>query len=263
MHDVTPSPAASQPPSPGDMTTTARQQLAPDGVLRVALNLSNSLLVSGKDADGGWRGVAPDMAAAIATELGAALELVGYATPGEVADAADTGAWAVAMIGADPARAAKIVFVEPYVEIEVGYLVPPGSALTAIGEVDRPGLRIAAYEGSAYDLWLRSHLRHATLVHGKTFDAAFERFRNEGLDALASLMPKLEADQRRWPGSRMLPGCVMAVQQSLGTARGNREAAVFLGQFVRRAKQSGWLAGLISEHGVSGLTVSPPGDAPA
>jgi len=70
----------------------AALQLAPDGVLRAALNLSNFLLVSGKDEQGEWRGVAPDLARALASALGVGVELVPFDTPAEVIRAAETGA---------------------------------------------------------------------------------------------------------------------------------------------------------------------------
>ena len=242
------------------MTThpeTAAQHLAPDGVLRVALNLSNFLLVSGKTEAGEWRGVAPDLARALARALNVAVEWVPYAAPGKVIAAADSGAWAVAFVGADPARAGSVVFADPYVEIEAGYLVPPGSPLQHADEVDRPGHRVSAFRGSAYELWLASHLTRASLVHGDTFDASFSLFRQGHADVLAGLMPKLLADRELWPGSRILQGAFMRVQQSVGTAMRNRRGADFVQQFVRDAKASGLVARLIEQHAIVGLKVAP------
>ena len=180
-----------------------------------------------------------------------------YCPVSELADAVDTGAWAIGMIGAEPARAEKISFSPAYVEIEATYLVPPGSSLQHAMEVDRPGNRIAVFAGSAYDLWLVRNVRHAQLVHADSFDAAFDRFRDEGLEALASLTQKLLADAARWPGSRILEGRFMAVQQAVGTSRKNAEAAEFLQAFVEQAKASGLVAQWIDKHKVQGLAVAP------
>ncbi len=46
------------------------EQLAPKGVLRVAINLSNFLLVTDRSAEGNPAGVSPDMAAEVARRLG-------------------------------------------------------------------------------------------------------------------------------------------------------------------------------------------------
>ena len=235
---------------------SAAQYLAPEGVLRVALNLSNFLLVSGKTPAGEWRGVAPDLARALAQALGVQVEYVAYDAPGKVIAAADSGAWAVAFVGADPARAGSVVFADPYVEIEAGYLVPPGSLLQHVDDVDRPGRRVCAFRGSAYELWLASHLAHASLVHGDTFDASFSLFRQGHADVLAGLMPKLLSDRESWPGSRILQGAFMRVQQSVGTAMRNRGGADFVQQFVRDAKASGLVARLIEQHKIVGLKVA-------
>ena len=239
-----------------ELTNKARQQLAPNGVLRAALNLSNFLLVSGKGDDGSYKGVAPDMAAAIAAKLGVDLKQVPYATPSEVSAAANSGVWDISLIGSERARAKMIAFASPYVEIEAGYMVPPGSKLQHCDEVDKAGTRIAVYEGSAYDLWMVANLKNATLVHAKTFDAAFDCFKKDGIEVLASLKEKLLSDREAWPGSRILEGRFMAVQQSIGVTRGNDDAAAFIQQFVEEAKASGAVARLIAVHKVVGLTVS-------
>jgi polar amino acid transport system substrate-binding protein len=231
----------------------AASQLAPSGTLRVALNLSNSLLVSGAGRDGDWQGVAPDLARLVAESLHLPLEFVPYETPGEVTAAAGTQAWDIAMIGADPARAASIRFTDSYVGIEAGYLVPPGSSIASLAEVDMPGRRIAAFRGSAYELWLSANLKSASIVYGSSFDEAFERFRNEGLDALASLKVKLLSDAAAWPGSRVLDGRFMTVQQAIGLSPDKPQATAFLQGFVRRAKSSGEVEALIARHAVAGL----------
>ena len=125
------------------MTHELAKELAPTGTLRAGINLSNFLLVTGKSPTGEPEGVAPDMARAIAERLGVKLKLVPFKTPGELADAAGSDVWDIGLIGAEPARAEKITFSTAYVEIEATYLVPAGSALQTVDEVDRPGVRIA------------------------------------------------------------------------------------------------------------------------
>src|SRR5580765_7519816 len=124
------------------MSDKARAELAPTGVLRAGINLSNFLLVTGRSANGDPEGVAPDMAAAIAKSLGVGVKLVPYKSPGELGDAVGSNAWDIGLIGAEPQRAEKIAFTAAYVEIEATYLVPAGSPITQISQVDRPGGRI-------------------------------------------------------------------------------------------------------------------------
>jgi polar amino acid transport system substrate-binding protein len=233
-------------------------QLAPTGALRAGINLSNFLLVTGRDEHGGPVGVAPDMARAVADRLGVPLRLVPFRSPGLVADAAGTDAWDIGLIGAEPQRAERIAFSAAYAEIEATYLVPPGSPIATIAEVDRAGVRIASTARAAYDLWLERNIAQATLLRADSIDAAFRLFTEQGLEALAGLRPRLITDAAALPGSRILDGQFSAVQQAIGTARANAAAARFLADFVEEAKAGGLVARLIDRHGVRGLSVAPP-----
>lgn len=230
-----------------------RQQLAPAGVLKAALNLSNSLLNKGRDASGQWLGVAPDLARAIADRLEVPVEFVPYAKPAEVAAAVHDGEWTIALIAADPARSGAMAFTAPYSQIEAAYMVSPGSAITRLADVDRPGIHVAAYKGSAYGLWLERNLSHAALVNGATFEEAFDRFRSGEADVLASLVPRLELDRTAWPGCRILEGLFMTVQQAVACRVQDAQAILFLREFVDAAVRRGWIADLIRAHGVQGL----------
>jgi polar amino acid transport system substrate-binding protein len=241
------------------MPQDAISELAPTGVLRTGINLGNFLLVSGKSPAGEPEGVAPDMAREIAQRLGVPVAYVPFARPGELADAAGTGVWDIGLIAAEPARAETIAFSPAYVEIEATYLVPAGSPLTTIAEVDRPGVRIAVAGRSAYDLWLTRHLRHAELVRSNGLDASFEQFATDRLDALAGLRPRLLQDVEKLPGARILAGQFTAVQQAVGTAKANAAGAAFLRDFIEEAKASGLVARLIKRHHIRGLSVAPPG----
>jgi polar amino acid transport system substrate-binding protein len=233
--------------------------LAPTGVLRAGINLSNFLLVSGRSAAGEPEGVAPDMARAIADRLGVPVAYVTFPRPGELADAAGKGIWDIGLIAAEPARAEVIAFSPAYAEIEATYLVPAGSKIGSIAEVDRAGVRIAIAARAAYDLWLTRHLQHAELVRAPSLDASYDLFVSEKLDALAGLRPRLLQDVEKLPGARILDGKFTAVQQAVGTAKANEAGARFLDAFVEDAKASGLLARLIERHHIRGLSVAPPG----
>jgi polar amino acid transport system substrate-binding protein len=241
------------------MTSTLLAQLAPTGVLRAGINMSNFLLVNARTPDGGPAGVSPSLAAAIAERLGVPVRYVPYPRPGELADDAGKDAWDIGLIGAEPQRAERIAFSPAYAEIQATYMVPEGSPIATLDQVDRPGVRIAVAARAAYDLWLERNIRQAALVRAPGLDAAFELFRDEKLEALAGLLPKLLEDRPKLPGSRILEGSFTAVQQAVGCARGMDEAAAFLRDFVEEAKASGLIARLIAQHGVEGLSVAGPG----
>jgi polar amino acid transport system substrate-binding protein len=232
-------------------------QLAPTGVLRAGINLGNILLVTGRSPSGDPEGVSPDMARAVAERLGVPVVYVPFPRPGELADAVGTNVWDVGLIGAEPSRAEKIAFTAAYTEIEATYLVPAGSPIKTIADVDRPGVRISVSARSAYDLWLTRNIKHAELVRADGLDGSYELFASRKLEVLSGLRTRLMEDAEKLPGSRVLDGQFTAVQQAIGTARSNEAAANFLRDFVEEAKASGLVARLIERHKVRGLSVAP------
>jgi polar amino acid transport system substrate-binding protein len=240
-------------------TPEAVAALAPSGILRAGINLSNFLLVSCVEDDGTPVGVSPDMAAELAVALDVEVEFITFANPGDVADAAAIGAWDVGNIGADPARAEFINFTVAYAEIESTYLVPPGSPIKTMADADQPGHQISVKDRAAYCLWLERNLQHAELVKTESLDSSFETFVAQDLDALAGLRPRLSSDAARLPGSVVLDGGYFSVQQAMGTPKDRDPAGLdFLSAFVEHAKASGRVAELITSHNADGLTVAGP-----
>ena len=231
--------------------------LAPTGTLRVGINFSNFLLTAKDPATGEARGIAPDLGRELARRLGVPVAIIGYPSPGELADDAAKNVWDVGFLGAEPQRAREIDFTAAYVEIESTYLVPPGSPIERIEDVDRPGVRIAVPGKTAYDLWLERNITQATVLREKGADNAFKRFVNEKLDVLAGLRPRLTTDCDNLPGSRLLDGRFTAVQQAAGTPKGRTVGHEHLRAFIEDVKASGLLAQLIEKNGVRGLTIAP------
>ena len=232
-------------------------ELTPTGVLRAGINMSNFLLVTGKTPSGDPVGVSPDMAAEAAKRLGVPLKLIPYKSPGELGDDAEKNVWDIGNIGAEPQRAKTIAFTAAYCEIQSTYLVPAGSPIQSIADVDKPGIRISVTGRSAYGLWLENNIKHATLMRTDTLDASFQKFVDEKLEVLAGLRPRLIDDVKKIPGARILDGQFSAVQQAMGTPKKNVAAAKWLAAFVEDAKASGLVQSFIDKHKVNGLSVAP------
>ncbi len=239
-----------------ELSPAARTQFTPTGKLRAALNLSNFLLVSKDAPDGARRGIVPDLARELGRRLLAEVEFIGYESPGKVADAAASGAWDVAFLGAEPARASEIDFTDAYLEIEATYLVPPGSPIKSVEELDRAGVRISVSGRSAYDLYLTRTLKNAELVRVDGIEASWQQFLGGKFDALAGLRPRLVTDAEKMPGARVLDGRFTAIQQAMGTPKGRPEAAKYLAAFAQEAKSSGMVAAAIERNGIRGVTVA-------
>lgn len=248
---------ASAPPVP----PAARAELAPGGKLRAGVAFSNVLLTTlGPNGEQG--GVAVELARELARRLGVPLEIIPFKSAGAAADAASTGGWDISVLGNEPQRAREIAFATPLTRIEATYLVPAGSALRSLADVDRPGIRIAVPAKSAYDLALTRIIRQARLVRITPGSAAFGQFVGDRLEALAGLKPVLLELQDKLPGSRIVDGHFSLIQHTVGTPRGRDAAAAYLREFAEDVKASGLVAEWIRRSGVRGLSVAPPGPGP-
>jgi polar amino acid transport system substrate-binding protein len=235
------------------VSPAVRTELASTGKLRVGINYGNFLLVNPDRASG----IAVDLGQELGRRLGVAVELVTFPTAGKLADAVKAGAWDVAFLGAEPQRANEIAFTAAYLEIPATYLVPAGSPIRAVAEVDRDGVRIAVAAKSAYDLYLSRSLKHAQLVRAEGIDASYELFVAQKLEVLSGLKPRLVADAEKLPGSRVLEGQFTAIQQAIGTPKQRAAGAKYLREFAEDAKASGLVAQAISRHRVRGVSVAP------
>jgi polar amino acid transport system substrate-binding protein len=233
-----------------------KNDLAPNGTLRVGLNYSNFLIVLGDGPDGEPRGIAPDLGRELARRAGLPLQYVKFDGAGKLFDAVKSGQCDVGFLGAEPQRANEVEFSPAYLELPVTFLVPPGSPIRTIADVDREGVRVSVSERSAYDLYLTRNLKKAQIIRTPGIPASFDTFIRDKLEALAGLKPKLVEEQARLPGSRILEGEVTSVQQAIGAPKGRTAATQYLREFAEDVKRSGFVARAIEKHNVRGVRVA-------
>jgi polar amino acid transport system substrate-binding protein len=234
------------------MSSIARSELSPLGKLRAGINFGNAVLAN-RDASGVPRGIAVDLAEELAQRVGVAVELVTYEAAGQMAAGAQAGSWDVAFLATDPDRAEQITFTNPYLEIDSTYLVPAGSPLRKVEDVDREGVRIVVSDRSAYDLFLTRNVKRAQLVRAPDPRSSAELFFMQKLDALAGIRPMLTQIARSQPGTHVLDGRFFVVQQAIGTPHGRDAAATYLAEFVKDIVGSGFLAKIIEKNGIVGV----------
>jgi polar amino acid transport system substrate-binding protein len=180
-----------------------------------------------------------------------------YDAAGKVVEGLKSRAWDVCFLAIDPLRAADISFTAPYAVIEGVYLVATTSPILSNAEVDRPGTRVGVIVGSAYDLFLSRELKQATIVRAATSDAVMDLWVAGKLDSVAGVKPQLEADARRIPGLRMLPGRFMAINQAMGTPRGREAGASYLHDFMEEMKACGFVAQAFAQNRIEGASIAP------
>ncbi|MGZ5118784.1 MAG: transporter substrate-binding domain-containing protein [Burkholderiales bacterium] len=234
----------------------AKAELTSTGKLRAGINFQNVLLTTlGPNGEQG--GVAVEFAHELARRLAVPLEIIPYKSAGALADSVSTGSWDISVLGDEPERAKVIAFATPLTEIEATYLVPAGSPIRSISEVDRAGIRIVSPAKSAFDLYLSRTIKNAQLVQIAGSKAAQEHFVREKLDALAGLKPGLLEFAPTLRGSRILDGNFTVVRHTVGMPRGRDAAAAYLRDLVEDVKASGLVAKWIEKSCVKGLSVAP------
>jgi len=240
-----------------EITPAVRADLAPTGRVRGAINYGNALLATRDPVTGESRGVAVDLLQDLAGRLGVPAEIVPYDSVADMGDAALSHAWDIAFLGSDPQREQVMSFTPAYLEIDATYLVPCGALFRVATEVDREGVRVAAPARANYELFLRRNLSRAHLVSTQDVEAAFNLLVTGQVDALAGLRQALLDLCRRLPGSRILEGRFMAVQQSIAVPKGRDAGLAYLRGVVEEAKRSGLVARAIEKTGASGVSVAP------
>ena len=232
------------------------KNLAPTGKLRAAINLGNPVLAQKDPAGGEPKGVTADLARELAKRAGVPLEFVTFDAAGKVFDALKTGAWDIAFLAIEPVRAAEIDFTAPYVIIEGVYMVPVGSALKTVADVDRAGVRVAVNKASAYDLFLTRTLKHAQLVRG---ESGVDLFVADKLEVAAGVKQPMVAYAKTNPNVRIMDGRFMEIRQAMGTPKGRDAAARYLRGFVEEMKASGFVAEALKRSNQPDAAVAPAG----
>jgi polar amino acid transport system substrate-binding protein len=237
-----------------------RQELAPGGRLRAAVNVANPVLFRADPATGAPGGVAADLARELARRLDVEAELLPLPSARVCVHAVQEGDAAIGFFAIDPLRGDTLHFTPPYVLMEGVYVVRADSAIARNEDVDRPGHRVAVGAGSAYALHLARAFEHARIVDAPGSGMAVEVFLRDGLEAAAGVRQQMQADVARQPGLRMLDGRFMAIHQSMATARNHGETvSAYLNAFIEDAKRQGLVSAALQRHDVQGAAVAPEG----
>ena len=237
-------------------TPQARQALAPTAKLRVALQLANPLNVVRDSASGEMTGVGFDLGKELARRIGVPFEPVLYPSVGALLDSGKSGAWDVAFVGFSPARAKEWDFTGLHLEVEFGYLIPGGSSISTMADVDRPGTRIAVQEKSGPDVFFTRTLKNAVFVRAPSNPGALEALKAGKADVMGSIKPVLFEMSKQLPGSRVLDGRPGIDPHAMAMPKGRDVGVAYARQFIEDAKSEGVIKAAIERAGLRGVTVA-------
>jgi len=237
----------------GAVDPQVQQILAPSGKLRVGLypGTPTSIL---PDAPGGPRGVGYEVGKEVARRLGVPYEPVVFARNAEVLEAVKTGTVDMAFTNASAARAKEMDFGPPYIEIELGYLIPKGQKIPTLGAVDTTGIRVGVTKGSSSEAVLSRDLNYATVVPVETVGDAVGMLAAGQLDVFATNKATLFEMSEKLPGSTVLEGKWGVERHAIAIPKGRDQGRAFVDKFTEDATSEGLVKAAIEHAGLRGAT---------
>ena len=226
------------------------KKIAPTGVLRVGVNMSNFLLVNSKDKLGVIDGVSPGIGKKLAKELNISFEIVQFANPGLLADAVDNNEWDIGNIASEKERGKTIDFSDPYVNIDANFLFREEDNFKNNNDIDQSGIKIAVFERSAYDLWLTENFKKAELIRVNSIEESHNLFKENKVNILAGLKPKLIDEMKRNNNYEMIQSPFTYIKQSIGIKKGNPKVLDFINKFILNNIKEGYIKSLLQQHNV-------------
>jgi polar amino acid transport system substrate-binding protein len=154
---------------------------------------------------------------------------------------------------ATPARAADVAFSPTLLSLELGYLVPAGSSIRTIADVDRPGHAVGVAQGSTSERTLPMLLGHARLTATPDLRHAVDAMARGELDAFATNKPILFEMSDSLPGARVLDGRWGEEHIAIAIPKGRDRAMDCLRQFVDDVKVDGTLERAVRRAGLRGV----------
>ena len=233
-------------------TPEVRKVLAPTGKLRVGLYLGNPSSLLKDPVSGQLSGVGFELGRELARWLDVPLEQAVYPNNGAVLEGMRAGNVDVVFTNATPARAKEIDFTQPYLEVEAGYLVPKGSPVATIADVDKPGIRVGVMEGSTSAVTLPGLLKNASVVRVPNVESVIEMLSARSLDAFATNKSILFEMSDKLSESSVLEGRYGVEQLALGLPKGREAGLPYVREFVAAAVSNGLVKAAVDRAGFRG-----------
>lgn len=233
----------------------AVEALAPTGKLRVGLYPGTPTSMVGDPAVGTAKGIGFDLGRELARRAGVPFEPIVYPKNADVLAAGRSGAVDMVFTNATPARMKDMDFSPTVLRVEQGYLVPAGSGIRALVEVDHVGIRVGVSEGSTSETTLSREFRNATVVRTPSLKAAVAMLATGKLDTFATNKATLFEMSDDLPGSRVLEGRWGLESFAIGIPKGREAAMPLVSRFVADAQAEGLVTRAVERAGLRG-TVS-------
>jgi len=230
-------------------------EIAPTGKFRVGMNANNSNLVT-RNADGTISGLSADLGRFIAAKLGTTYEPVVYDSAAPYTASFRKSEWDIVLTGKNAVVEELLDFSADLFLIDYGYVAAPGCGLDNLGQVDRPGIRIAVPRNASADVFLSRTLKSAELVRvDGDLNVGIEMLRTGQAEVYASNINSVQKMADRVAGAKAL-GAFQTMVFAVAMQKGRSAAAMEkLTQWVNEAKAAGLVQAALERAGAKGARV--------
>ena len=244
----------------GLLTPASASDLAPTGTLRAVYLAGNPAQARRDPQSGEIRGASADLARELARKLNVPLALAPSQSPATVIEAVAKGEADIGFVAYAPERTGSVEFSQTYMLVQQTFIVPDGSRLRSVKDIDQTGLRISAGKGDSIALFLARNLKQATLVETDNTPADMQRrFDAKEIDAFGANRQRLTTLLTDMKGYQLLPDNLFGVTQTIAVGKGKTAALAEINTFIDDVRASGFLADAVKKSGVIGLDPAPAG----
>ena len=185
------------------------------------------------------RGVTVELGRALAGSLGSVPVFVAFPNSGELTAALEKADIDVAFLPVDEERRQRIAFGPAYFLLESTALVRSDTDVQAVGDLDRPGVRVAGIAGTTTIRRAEHVLASATVTPVTSVGEAMDQLLQGCVDAVVLSRDVLATYVALVPGSRILAGHLHVTGIAIAVPKGRPAALRFASRFLERAKASG------------------------
>src|SRR5437867_7278885 len=246
----------------GDPDAAIQQELAPSGVMRVAINYNNRNNAARNPITGALTGPGIDMSCKLAEGTHAQFVAIAYLGVPPLLVGLANGDWAAAFAFDQTLEPPGITAAIPHIGVDNTYLVSADAPFQKVADVDAPGVRISVAQGSSGDIYLGRTLRYATLVRTQATPQALDLLGTGQVDAFAGGRGPQVIAFIACCGGRLLPDNFLIANLAMvvpDTAVGHSGAGLqYINEFVDWAKTSGLVQLAIDRAKQGGTHVTPP-----
>jgi polar amino acid transport system substrate-binding protein len=239
-------------------SAAAANDVAPGGTLRAVYLGGNAAQAVQDRTTGAIRGASADLARELGKRIGVPVEIKPVANPQAVIDTVSAGQADIGFVAYEPSRAGTVDFSQTYMLVQQSFLVLDDSPIRAIADVDRAGQKIAGTRNDSITLFLKRKLKAATLLETENNPAEIKRMlAAKEIDAFGANRQRLTTLTKETPGTRIIPGSLFGVPQTIIVPKGRAEALAAINRFIDDARASGFLRDAIAASGVVGIEAAP------